>query len=104
MNILYYIQYIVYEIHGTNSEIPLITLTSLHAATISLDSSLKRADRNTYKMMTTITFHICNLIHLWPYCILPNNFYLLKDFLRLQTDMLTDGNAQVLKGEGAKVT
>jgi hypothetical protein len=43
---------------------PLITLASRHAATISLDSSLKRADRNTYKMMTTITLPICNLIHL----------------------------------------
>jgi hypothetical protein len=31
---------------------------------ISLASSLKRADRNTYKMMTTITLPICNLIHL----------------------------------------
>jgi hypothetical protein len=37
------------------SKISLITLASRHAATISLDSSLKRADRNTYKMMTTIT-------------------------------------------------
>jgi hypothetical protein len=47
------------------SKIPLITLASRHAATISLDSSLKRADRNTYKMMTTITLPICNLIHLY---------------------------------------
>jgi hypothetical protein len=42
-------------------KIPLITLASLHAATISLDSSLKRAERNKYKMKTTITFHICVL-------------------------------------------
>jgi hypothetical protein len=40
------------------------TLASRHAATISLDSSLKRAYRNTYKMMTTITLPIYNLIHL----------------------------------------
>jgi hypothetical protein len=50
-----------------NSEIPLITLVSLHAATISLYSSLKRADRHKHKMMTTITFHICNLFHLCRY-------------------------------------
>jgi hypothetical protein len=41
---------------------PLITLASLHAATISLDSSLKRAERNKYKMKTTITFPICYLL------------------------------------------
>jgi hypothetical protein len=35
-----------------------------YAATISLDSSLKRAERSLYKMKTTITFHICNLFHL----------------------------------------
>jgi hypothetical protein len=49
----------------TNSEIPLITLASLHAATISLDSSLKRAEWHLYKMMTTIPLPICNLFHLW---------------------------------------
>jgi hypothetical protein len=48
------------------SKITLITLASRHAATISLESSLKRADRNTYRMMT-ITLPICNLIHLWFY-------------------------------------
>jgi hypothetical protein len=46
------------------SKIPLIILASRHDATISLDSSLKRANRNTNKMMTTITLPICNLIHL----------------------------------------
>jgi hypothetical protein len=45
-------------------KIPLIILASLHAASISLDSSLKRAERNKYKMKTTITFHICLLFHL----------------------------------------
>jgi hypothetical protein len=48
---------------------PQITLASLHAATISLDSSLKRAERNKTKMMTTIPLPICNLFHL---CIQPN--------------------------------
>jgi hypothetical protein len=43
-------------------KIPLITLASLHAATVSLDSSLKRAERNKTKMMT---LPICNLFHLW---------------------------------------
>jgi hypothetical protein len=43
---------------------PLITLASLHAATISLDSSLKRAERNKTKMMTTIPLPTCNLFHL----------------------------------------
>jgi hypothetical protein len=51
------------EVSEFVSKIPPITLASRHAATISL--SLKRADRNTYKMMTTITLPICNLIHLW---------------------------------------
>jgi hypothetical protein len=46
-------------------KIPLITLAPLHAATIRLDSSLKRAERNKTKMMTTIPFPICNLFHLW---------------------------------------
>jgi regulator of replication initiation timing len=38
-------------------------VTYVHAATISLDSSLKRANRHKHKMMTN-TFHICNLFHL----------------------------------------
>jgi hypothetical protein len=67
-------EFVTYELEKfvTNSEnslrtrkIPLITLAFLHAATISLDSSLKRAERNLSKMKTTITFPICNLLHLW---------------------------------------
>jgi hypothetical protein len=46
-------------------KIPPITLASQHAATISLDSSLRRAERHLSKMKTTITFPICNLFHLW---------------------------------------
>jgi hypothetical protein len=46
-------------------KIPLLTLASLHAATICLYSSLKRAERHLCKMKTTSTFHICYLFHLW---------------------------------------
>jgi hypothetical protein len=38
---------------------------TLQTATISLDSSFKRAERKLSKMKTTITFPICNLFHLW---------------------------------------
>jgi hypothetical protein len=40
---------------------PLITLASQHATTISLDSSLRRAER----MKAEIPFPICKLFHLW---------------------------------------
>jgi hypothetical protein len=37
----------------------------MYVATISLDSSIKRAVRGLPKEKTTITFPICNLFHLW---------------------------------------
>jgi hypothetical protein len=52
-------------IRGISEFVHCRTLASQHAATISLDSSLKKAERHLCKMMTTITFHICNLFHLW---------------------------------------
>jgi hypothetical protein len=51
-------------IRGISQFVHCLTQASQHAATISLDSSLKRAERHLYKIMTTITFHICNLFHL----------------------------------------
>jgi hypothetical protein len=55
----------IWKIRYELGKFPLITLASLHDATISLDSSLNRAERNKYKMKTTIIFPICNLFHLW---------------------------------------
>jgi hypothetical protein len=58
-------------IRGISEFVHCRTLASRHAATISLDSSLKRADSHKHKMMTTITFHICNLFHLWSQDTVP---------------------------------
>jgi hypothetical protein len=65
--------FILHNVTLRTRKIPLITLESLHAATISLDSSLKRAEKSLYKLKTTITFPICNLFHL---CCLATKFYL----------------------------
>jgi hypothetical protein len=59
-------------IRGISEFVHCRTLASRHAATISFDSSLKRADRHKHKMMTPITFHICNLFHLWSCDLLLN--------------------------------
>jgi hypothetical protein len=52
-------------IRGISEFVQCRTLAYQHAATISLDSSLKRADKHLYKIMTTIPLPICNLFHLW---------------------------------------
>jgi hypothetical protein len=62
-NVIFRVRNVFAEFVRTR-KIPLITLASQHAATISLDSSLKRAERHLSKMKTTCTFPICNLFHL----------------------------------------
>jgi hypothetical protein len=51
-------------IRGISEFVHCRTLASQHAATISSDSSFKRAEKHLYKMMTTIPLPICNLFHL----------------------------------------